>query len=142
MNKRLSFKEIVIYGLLFSVFVASVLFLITIKEEKLPEIYIGKQEEIVDPSVIRIGILSNQESNEIFDNWNDTATYLGDMIDNHTFEIVPLEFSEVKDAVENQEVDFVLVNPSIYIDLEVNYGVNSILTVQNSYNNVKIELTP
>ncbi|MBN2605149.1 MAG: response regulator [Bacilli bacterium] len=137
MNKRLTFKEILLYGFLFSIFVASVIFLVTIKEENLPEFYIGNQEAKVDPDVIRVGILSNQGYEEVYNSWNDTAIYLGEKIINHTFEIVPLHFDDVTNAVENLEVDFILVNPSIYIDLELHYGVNSIATIQKEYSNVE-----
>lgn len=137
MNKRLTFKEIVLYGILFSLFVACGIFLMIIKEESLPEVYIGYQQEKIDPTNIKIGILSNQASNEIYDRWNDTALYLTDNVDNHTFEIVPIGIDDINQAVERKQVDFVLVNPSIYIDLEIKYGVNSISTIQNSYNGVK-----
>lgn len=63
--------------------------------------------------------------------WTPTAGYLDEALPRFRFRIVPLDFSEVDDVVRNAEVDFVLVNPGIYVNLEVRYRVSRIATMRN-----------
>jgi len=131
MNKPLSFKEIIIYGFLISVFVFSFVFLLTIQETPVEvEYYHEYRTEFANPSVVTIGILANEDSTEITDMWQETENYLNTEITDHTFEIVPLAFDQVSDAVANEEVDFVFVNSSLYVELVVNNGVRRIATVK------------
>lgn len=132
MNKPLSFKEILAYGLLISIFVVAIVFLITIEERSSEVDYYHQLNiGISDPTVISIGVLANQGSDDVYDRWNETANYLNNNIDDHTFEIVALSFEEISTAVENETVDFVLVNSSVYVDLVVNNGVSGIVTMKN-----------
>ena len=131
MNKPLSFKEIIIYGFLISVFVFSFVFLLTIQETPVEvEYYHEYRTEFANPSVVTIGILANEDSNELTEMWQETENYLNTEITDHTFEIVPLAFDQVSDAVANEEVDFVFVNSSLYVELVVNNGVRRIATVK------------
>ena len=131
MNKPLSFMEIVIYGFLISVFVFSFVFLLTIQEASVEvEYYHEYRTEFVDPAIVRIGILADEDTTEIEDMWQATENYLNAVIADHTFEIVALAFDEVSDAVLNEEVDFVFVNSSLYVELVVNNGVRRIATVE------------
>lgn len=85
---------------------------------------------------IKIGVLSHRgvmATNEI---WGPTATYLSEQIYGYRFEIVPLGFDEVVPAVANRLIDFVLVNPGIYVNLEVQYRVSRIATLKNRVGNV------
>jgi two-component system sensor histidine kinase TtrS len=79
----------------------------------------------------RIGILSHRGEQQTLDTWGPTARYLSEQIPEYLFLIHPLEFSEVARAVEAGEVDFVLVNPGIYVNLEVLYRVSRIATLNN-----------
>ena len=56
---------------------------------------------------------------------------MSNAIRDYRFEIVPLDFDEVGPAVEGGEVDFVLVNPGIYVNLEVRHRVSRIATLNN-----------
>jgi signal transduction histidine kinase/DNA-binding response OmpR family regulator len=132
MRKPLSIREIFVYGLLFALFVSAMVYLVTVKEE-VTEVEYQHQyvSDIVDPDIIRFGVLVNQETQDVSARFAETISYLNQNIADYTFELVPMNFSDVTDMVENKEVDFVLVNPSMYVSLSVNQGVNRILTMKN-----------
>jgi len=88
---------------------------------------VGYAEE----TVIRIGVLSHRGYEATVRMWSPTATYLGRSVPGYLFEIVPLDFNEVDPAVEYGQVDFLLVNPGIYVNMEVRYRVSRIATLNN-----------
>jgi signal transduction histidine kinase/DNA-binding response OmpR family regulator len=135
MNKKLSVKEILVYGFLFTLFVFSFIFLIFLDEpEQNTYVFFNEQSvQIIEPYTLRIGVLVNQNESVTNNRWQATAEYLENEIDNHLFEIVPLEFDEVEPAVKENIVDFILVNSSMYVDLEVKYGVSRIATLNDLY---------
>ena len=66
------------------------------------------------------------------DKWTATAEYLSDAIEGYTFLIKPvISLDEMHDVIEKGEVNFVLTNPTAYIDLSVNYGVARLVTLIN-----------
>jgi PAS domain S-box-containing protein len=81
--------------------------------------------------VIRIGVLSNRGAPAALARWRPTADYLSSELPDHRFTIVPLGFAEVGPAVASRAVDFILVNPGIYVNLEVMYRVSRIATLNN-----------
>lgn len=133
MNKPLSFKEIMAYGFLITIFMVAIGFLVTLDEQSSDAIYYHQyQTELDDPAVVTIGFLAAQGIDEADDRWSETIVYLNNAIGDHTFDLVLLEFDEVNDAVTNNEVDFVVVNPSMYVELVVNNGVRSIITMNKT----------
>ncbi len=89
------------------------------------------QVKAIAPEVVSIGVLAKQGVEKGLEQWEPTATYLDEAIPGHTFEIVPLSFEEVYEAVEDEAVDFVLVNSSMYVELEILYGATRIVTLRN-----------
>ncbi len=81
--------------------------------------------------MVRIGVLSHRGSQVTYEAWSPTATYLSRVVPGHDFEIVPLDFAEVDPAVKFGQVDFILVNPAIYVNLEVRYRISRIATLNN-----------
>jgi signal transduction histidine kinase/DNA-binding response OmpR family regulator len=131
MNKALTFKEIIAYGVVISTFVFSFIYLLTIQENVTEvEYYHEYRTEFVDPSAVRIGVLATEGKDDVSTKWDATALYLNDAITDHVFVIVPLDYDEVRGAVSNEEVDFVFTNSSLFVDLVVNNGVRSIATVE------------
>lgn len=80
---------------------------------------------------VRIGVLSHRGDEATLKNWGPTADYLSRLIPEHQFVIYPLDFSKIERAVYNMEVDFLLVNPGIYVDMEVKHRISRIATLNN-----------
>jgi len=80
---------------------------------------------------IRIGVLSHRGYIATFADWTPTADYLSATLDDYQFAVVPLAFDQVNEAVASGAVDFILVNPGIYVNLEVRYRVTRIATMNN-----------
>ena len=79
----------------------------------------------------KIGVLANSGKAQCIRQWQETARYLADKIPGASFSIIPLDFREADAAVKNREIDFIIANPSIYVDLEVRYGAQPIATIKN-----------
>ncbi len=82
-------------------------------------------------SRVRIGVLSHRGVETTLAMWSPTAEYLGRALEGFTFEIVALDFDEVDPAVQYGQVDFLLVNPGIYVNMEVKHRVSRIATLNN-----------
>ncbi|GAB1477325.1 hypothetical protein MASR2M70_21630 [Bacillota bacterium] len=80
---------------------------------------------------VKIGVLANLGDEKCMETWGATAEYLDEKVPDHKFSVVPLAFDEINDSVENKEVDFVLMNPSIYVELEVKYDVSRLITLKS-----------
>ncbi|MCK5879513.1 MAG: PAS domain S-box protein, partial [Holophagae bacterium] len=79
----------------------------------------------------KIGVLAKNGDEKCLAQWSATADYLTDAVDNALFEIVPLGFDECRLAVKDGEIDFIITNPSIYVNLEVHCDINRIATLKN-----------
>ncbi len=80
---------------------------------------------------ISIGVLSHRGDQFTSNTWDPTAYYLTTQLPEYDFEIVPLDFDEVDEAVRENKVDFILVNPGIYVNLEYKYRVSRLATMIN-----------
>ncbi|WP_172649512.1 PhnD/SsuA/transferrin family substrate-binding protein [Thiolapillus brandeum] len=83
---------------------------------------------------VSIGVLSHRGDEATLRNWSPTADYLSRVIPEYHFSIVPLDFREIEPAVKNGSVDFLLVNPGIYVNMEVRYRISRIVTLNNLIN--------
>ncbi|MDX2470986.1 MAG: PhnD/SsuA/transferrin family substrate-binding protein [SAR324 cluster bacterium] len=79
----------------------------------------------------KIGVLAKRGPEITVQKWSATADYLSEKLPNLTFTIVPLGFEEVPSAVANKTIDFLLVNPSIYVEMEILHGASRIATLKN-----------
>ena len=84
---------------------------------------------------INIGVLANRGKEKCIEQWTPTAVYLTDHIPGYTFHIVPILFKDVVPQVKSHKLDFILVNPGIYIKLEEEYGAARIATLLERYKN-------
>lgn len=80
---------------------------------------------------VTIGVLSHRGDAATLAAWNPTADYLSSHLPQHSFRIEPLEFDGVGPALADEMVDFVLVNPGIYVTMEARFGVARIATMNN-----------
>ncbi len=81
--------------------------------------------------LITIGVLSHRGDAITQQIWRPTARYLGQQLPQYHFRIQPLDFDAINTAVEQKKVDFILVNPGIYVNLEVRYRVSRLATMNN-----------
>jgi diguanylate cyclase (GGDEF)-like protein len=93
-------------------------------------------KEFIDPldlnkQEVRIGILAKRGLEKTLKRWSDFQTYLNTTLEYYHFKIVPLSFKKLALSVKNGEVDFVLTNTMQYVQLERNYGISRIATLEN-----------
>lgn len=89
---------------------------------------------------VRIGVLSHRGDRVTRNMWGPTADYLTAVIPGYRFSVRPLKFDEVDPVVAAGEVEFVFVNPGIYVNLEVKYRVSRIATLYNRRHNVPYKI--
>jgi PAS domain S-box-containing protein len=80
---------------------------------------------------IKIGVLATRGVERCLQKWEPTAEYLTNEIPGYSFTIKPLDFNKIYQAVEWEDVDFILTNPSFYVGLERFYGASRMVTLKN-----------
>ena len=80
----------------------------------------------------KIGVLAKRGVAKAMKKWGDTAEYMTQKVAGDSFTIVPLDFEEVFPAIEKKEVDFFLVNSSMFVTAQVKYGASAVATMVNS----------
>jgi len=64
--------------------------------------------------------------------WQPTADYLTEKIPGYEFKIFPIvNLREFSRFAGEGKVDFIITNPSSYVDIEVNFGASRLLTLKN-----------
>ncbi|MFH1154421.1 MAG: PhnD/SsuA/transferrin family substrate-binding protein [Pseudomonadota bacterium] len=86
----------------------------------------------------KIGVLAKDGPVKALKMWKSTGEYLSTRI-GATFEVVPLDFDAVFSAIEKNEVHFFLVNSSMFITAQVNYGAKAIATMINSRQGIPLK---
>lgn len=84
-----------------------------------------------DNAEVKIGVLAKRGKERCLEKWSPTAKYLSAGIPGKTFVIVPLDSRQIYSAVEKGEIDFVLANPSIYVEIEHRFEASRIATLKN-----------
>jgi len=79
----------------------------------------------------KIGVLAKRGPDRCLEKWRPTAEYLSRQIPGGSFTIVSLAFEQVAPAVKDGRIDFLLTNPSLYVEMEILYGVRRIATLKN-----------
>lgn len=83
-----------------------------------------------EDKLIKIGVLAHRGDEDTLKRWTLTADYLSDAIDGYQFIIKPKSLRSMKEAVENNLLEFILTNPGNYVDIEANYGATRIATLK------------
>ncbi|MEJ1337038.1 MAG: PhnD/SsuA/transferrin family substrate-binding protein [Candidatus Sedimenticola sp. (ex Thyasira tokunagai)] len=80
----------------------------------------------------KIGVLAKRGAANAVKKWGATVDYLTKKIQGDSFTLLPLDFEEVFPTIEAREVDFFLVNSSMFVTARVRYGADAIATMINS----------
>ena len=81
--------------------------------------------------VARLGVLAKRGKARCRRKWGATAGYLSRTIAGYRFELMPLDFDEVFPAVRDGTIDFVLANPSYYVQMAKLHGIGRLATLKN-----------
>ncbi|MFH1981960.1 MAG: response regulator [Pseudomonadota bacterium] len=79
---------------------------------------------------VAIGVLAKRGLPQCLDEWTPTARYLTERIPGAAFTIIPIAYADIYEKVRTGGLDFILTNPSFYVELERWYGVNRIATLK------------
>lgn len=86
----------------------------------------------VNAATIKIGLRAHHGIEKSLQQWKQTADYLTEKIPEHQFVIVPyVSLAELTEAAKQNEFDFVLTNPSSFVEIEQETGASAILTLRN-----------
>lgn len=89
-------------------------------------------QAVASSQTVKIGVLAKNGPVKAMQMWKSTADFLNANVSGKSFEIVPLGFEEVNPAIEGQQVDFFLVNSSMFVTAKVKYEATEIATMINS----------
>lgn len=87
---------------------------------------------IAGADTITIGLRAHKGIEKSMLQWEKTADYLSEQIPEHKFIMVPLVgLTELMQEAEQNRFDFILTNPSSYVEMELRFGASAILTLNN-----------
>jgi ABC-type phosphate/phosphonate transport system substrate-binding protein/ABC-type uncharacterized transport system substrate-binding protein len=81
----------------------------------------------------RVGVQALNGEEKTFDKWQYLGEYLTWNVDEYYFEIVPLTYDEMHEKTQKSEVDFVLLNPLLFVELASQNGFRPIATQESLY---------
>lgn len=82
--------------------------------------------------IYKIGVLALRGKEKALQQWQATADYLTREVPSAGgFEIVPLDFREIEEAIRKGTIDFVITGPGMFVDFELDYDINGIATMKN-----------
>ncbi len=79
-------------------------------------------------SDLRIGVLSIRNPEDTIKYWQQISDHLNEQIPDNHFVIVPHSYKSMEKAVADGQLEFAVVNPAQYIELEAKYGASAIAT--------------
>lgn len=84
---------------------------------------------------VKIGVLAFRGIDAAIRRWTPTTDYLDRTVYGYKFQIVPLSLDDMKTAVADEQLDFVLTNTGNYVELEARYGITRIATLRTLSSN-------
>ena len=99
---------------------------------------LGMDDIQLDPNVakrplIRIGVLAKGRVADCAIRYKSTADYLTSKIDDYRFVIVPIRFDGFVETVKNEKFDFIVCNPMLYVELQVQGKAMVIATMEERF---------
>ena len=87
-------------------------------------------------NILKVGVRAISGVIDAEDRWSKTIDVLNKNIKNYKFKLVPIiGFHEMRVAVKNKKVDFILTNPLAYTELNKQSGVTRLLTINKKQPN-------
>ncbi len=80
---------------------------------------------------VRVGVLAKRGDRQCVAKWQATTAYLNAALPDQRFTLECLNFKQLPEKVAAGRLDFILSNPSMYVQLEHDYGVTRIATLKN-----------
>ncbi|MEA3241139.1 MAG: PhnD/SsuA/transferrin family substrate-binding protein [Pseudomonadota bacterium] len=91
---------------------------------------ISRSTDTGQRQVIKIGVLANRGVSQCFEDWKFLAGYLSDYDDaNVLYWIEPLRFQDVDEAVQQHKIDFLIINPYLYVEMADKFDFERLATV-------------
>ena len=87
----------------------------------------GTAPSVRADSVLTLGILSFRPHEEIEQNWTPLAEYLSRALVGYQVRLVAVGYEELEQALDHNELDFVLTNPSHYIRIRSKNSLSGVL---------------
>ena len=95
-----------------------------------------KEIDVSPDKVLKVGVRAVLGVTEARKMWTKTLDVLSRNIEGYRFELVPIvAFHEMRTAVRNKSIDFVLTNPLAYTELNKQSGIIGILTLNKQQPN-------
>ena len=80
----------------------------------------------------KVGLRAKNGLEAAFAKWQPTLDVLNRQLPEHTFTLMPiLSLKEITQLAGNGEFDFVLTNPSSFVEIEQRYGAKALATLNN-----------
>jgi len=92
--------------------------------------------EFLDPlnfnrQLVKIGILANRGAAYSLKHWKPMLDDINFKLPRYHFELIPLGFEAVFDAVKNESIDYIITNSMQFVQIESHYGVSPMATFIN-----------
>lgn len=78
---------------------------------------------------VKVGVLAFQGAEHAQRQWTATMEHLSWVVEGAVFELVPLDYDQLNQAIKAHELDFVLTNPEHYVSLRNAFGLRPMVTV-------------
>ena len=84
---------------------------------------------------LKIGILAHRNATKTLQRWSPLSTYLNRALGDFHTTVVPIPYDEVAAAIAQRHIDFIFVNPALYLELQNRYGLSRLATLLNRFGN-------
>ena len=81
---------------------------------------------------VNIGVVAISGIETSIKEWTPTIEYLKNTLPEHEFKLISIEPNEInilKKLIKEEKIDFIITQPAIYVELELDLGVSRILTM-------------
>ena len=94
----------------------------------------AKTTQSTDKNELIIGVLAHRGGMVDYTEYENLAKILTQK-SSYNYKILPITFNKITTAIKENQIDFIITNPSLYVELEHQFGIMRIATLQGSFNN-------